>query len=101
MLKEYAQGVLDEFQPGPLAILNLVFVGTRKMRDIASTYKNERIALPVLSFSYLHERATTDNVIGEIFLCYPQIVLLAAERNKKVDEMCRQMIRHGMENIFS
>lgn len=80
--------------------INLVFVGKRKMRSISSVYKKEDIALPVLSFSYSQDKNTVPNLLGEIFLCYPQIVLLAAERNKRVNEMIIEMIKHGIENLL-
>lgn len=79
--------------------INLIFVGKRKMRQIALTYKKEDVALPVLSFDYSHEKNAVSNLLGEVFLCYPQIVLLAAERNKKVNEMIIEMIKHGVNNL--
>lgn len=76
--------------------LNLVFVGKRKMREIASQYKKEDVALPVLSFPYKDE----ETLLGEIFICYPQVILLAAEREKKVDDMILKMVEHGFENLL-
>lgn len=87
-------GVADDMH------LNCIFVGKTKMRSIASRYKKEKVALPVLSFSYKDEPVRGDRLLGEIFLCYPQVVLLAAERNKKVEDMIDAMIRHGVENLL-
>ena len=87
--------------------LNLIFVGKRKMQDIAFTYKSENVALPVLSFSYKtledsdHEKYHDSNLLGEVFLCYPQIVLLASERGRKIDDMIVAMIEHGIANIVN
>jgi len=80
--------------------INCVFVGKNKMKQIASKYKKEKVALPVLTFSYKNDIHTTDPLLGEIFLCYPQIVLLAAQRNKKVEDMIDAMIKHGVENLL-
>lgn len=80
--------------------INFIFVGSRKMKTIAQKYKKENIALPVLSFPYKHD-ASTLNLLGEVFLCYPQIVLLAAERNKRVYEMVMEMIKHGVQNLLA
>jgi rRNA maturation RNase YbeY len=80
--------------------VNCVFIGKNKMRDIAETYKKEDVALPVLSFSYRNNPAHSGNLLGEIFLCYPQIVLLAAERNKRVEDMIDAMITHGFDNLL-
>jgi len=80
--------------------INLVFVGKRKMRSISLMYKREDVALPVLSFNYSQDKNTIPNLLGEIFLCYPQIILLAAERNKRVNEMIIEMIKHGIDNLL-
>ncbi len=78
--------------------LNLIFIGRNKMKAIAAKYKNEDVALPVLSFAYSHEK---DNLLGEIFICYPQAVLLAAEREKKVNQTLDWLIEHGINNIIN
>lgn len=105
--------------------INIIFVGKRKMLYVATVYKREPEALPVLSFPYLTEKkmlkrtnensheseltqkdiaqqsSTTENqLLGEVFLCYPQVVLLAAERNKKVDETLQSLLEHGIHNLL-
>jgi rRNA maturation RNase YbeY len=82
------------------AVLNVVFVGKRKMREIAKTYKHEDIALPVLAFPYKGEDTGGERLFGEIVLCYPQVVLLAAERGKKLDDMVNQLVEHGLKNLL-
>ena len=89
--------------------INIVFVGTRKMRAVSHLYKQEDVALPVLSFSYLGESgnktfisppsANSPTLIGEVLICYPQAVLLAAQRNKSVDYIIAELVRHGVKNI--
>jgi len=89
--------------------LNVIFVGRRKMKEIAKKYKKEDLALPILSFSYLSNNAETyhdmslatdEKLIGEIFICYPQAVLLAAKREREVDTIIIELIKHGIENIL-
>lgn len=100
-LIKYAQGVLESYNVGSASVLNIAFVGKRKMKQVAQTYKNENVALPVLSFSYIKDPIVkTQHVIGEIVICYPQAVLLAAERQKNVDTMMETLIKHGVQNIF-
>ncbi|MFA9288515.1 MAG: rRNA maturation RNase YbeY [Weeksellaceae bacterium] len=100
-LKAFAEDVLRKYRVNPSTGVNLVFVGKRKMREIANTYKNEDVALPVLSFSYLSDKdREPDGVLGEVIICYPQAILLAAEREKKVEDTMKQLIEHGLQNIF-
>lgn len=79
--------------------LNLIFVGKNKMRQLSATYKKENEALPVLSFPY-NEKEEENILLGEIFICYPQAVLLAAERNRKVEETLINLIKHGVDNLL-
>ncbi len=78
--------------------LNIIFVGRNKMKDITNRYKHENQTLPVLSFKY-NELVENKTLLGEIFICYPQAVLLAAERSKKVNDMIIYLIGHGLDNI--
>ena len=84
----------------PTLSVNIVFVGKNKMRSIASTYKHEDIALPVLAFPYRNDADMGEPLLGEIFLCYPQVVLLAAERNKRLDPLIDELIIHGIKNLL-
>lgn len=80
--------------------LNLAFVGRNKMRALSETYKKEDVALPVLSFPYKGHVVDKAALLGEIVICYPQAVLLAAERNRKVEETILTLIKHGVENLL-
>jgi len=82
--------------------INIVMVGKNKMRAVSAKYKQEDVALPVLSFSYEDEKKsmTKDYPLGEVLICYPQAVLLAAQRFRKVEETLVKLIKHGVENII-
>lgn len=75
--------------------LNVIFVGKIKIKEISRKYLNDKIVHPVLSFFY-----PEDNLV-EIFICYPQAVLLAAEKNKRVDQLIIQLIHHGIKSSLS
>ena len=99
-LKDFTVSLLTKKHVNLRATVNLVFIGTRKMKDIARTYKNEDVALPVLAFPYKEIDLSGEQMLGEVMLCYPQIVLLAAERGKKVDDMIQRLVEHGINNII-
>ena len=84
----------------PDSTVNIVFVGKNKMKDVSKKYKQENVALPVLSFKYNNKNQPyNDNLAGEIIICYPQAVLMAAKREKKVEDILIYLIDHAMENI--
>jgi len=82
-------------------LLNIVFVGRNKMKSVSQKYKKEPVALPVLAFPYNEINNQDEKFLGEIILCYPQVILLAAERNKKVDDMILKLIQHGINNLLN
>lgn len=100
-IRKSVEAILRGSGVGEETNLNCIFVGKTKMKQIASTYKHENVALPVLSFPYLNDTNHDEKLLGEVFLCYPQIILLAAERNKKVEDMIDAMIKHGIENLLT
>lgn len=79
---------------------NVVFVGKNKMKVFTEKYKNEKETLPILSFKYNENVGEKEILLGEIVICYPLVILLAAERNKRVDEMINQLVKHGIENLL-
>lgn len=102
---DHTQAFLDKLGV-PDVLVNIIFVGKTKMKEIANTYKHEEVALPVLSFNYRAENRESridqedENLLGEVFICYPQAILLAAEREKGVEQTLFQLIEHGIENLL-
>jgi rRNA maturation RNase YbeY len=78
--------------------LSIAFVGKNKMRTISRTYKDEDVALPVLAFPF-HETRDDMMFLGEIIICYPQAVLLAAQQNKRVDDVINWLTEHAIDNL--
>lgn len=100
-LKENLNRFLDHYHFPPEKTINLVFVGKTKMRQLSKQYKDEDVALPVLAFSYGDTIIEDQNIIGEAVICYPQAVLLAAERGKQVDLTIQRLAEHGIKNILT
>jgi len=98
-LKSQLANYLEKRGFPPEKIINVVFVGKTKMRRLTERYKKEKVALPVLSFSYGDTIIENENVVGEVVICYPQAILLAAERGKKVDLTIQRLAEHGVKNI--
>jgi ssRNA-specific RNase YbeY (16S rRNA maturation enzyme) len=78
----------------------VAFVGKKKMRDVSLTYKHEDVALPVLAFPYMEKTESGRLFWGEVVMCYPQVILLAAERNRRVDTMIDQLLEHALNNLL-
>jgi len=99
-LKVLVSEIISKLDVSPDLTINVIFIGRNKMRELALSYKKEEVALPVLSFPYKEEILEGEPILGEIFICYPQAILLAAERNRKVEETILGLIKHGIENLI-
>lgn len=100
LIKKAVLDILSKYGFPTSALVNIIFVGKKKMKTISAKYKAEDVALPVLSFTYDDDEKKEDKPIGEIFICYPQAVLLAAEKQKKVDRIILDLVKHGIDNIL-
>jgi len=80
--------------------VNIAFIGRTKMRTISRDYKDEDVALPVLAFPFHEKNEEGRLFLGEVIMCYPQVILLAAERNKRVDVMIERLLLHGLTNLI-
>lgn len=92
--------LINDLGVSPDLTINIIFIGRNKMRELALSYKKEDVALPVLAFPYKGEVLEDEAILGEIFICYPQTILLAAERNRKVENTIIELIKHGIENLL-
>jgi len=97
-LKKSIEKLMLEKGIGENNNINIVFVGRIKMKDIVKKYKKENEPLPILTFKY-DEQQAEGKFLGEMIICYPQALLLAAERNKLVDEMILKLVDHGLKNL--
>lgn len=99
-IKLFVEEIFEKEQLSSRFSLNIVFVGKNKMKSFTEKYKGEKETLPILSFPYNEKLGEDQILLGEVILCYPLIILLAAERNKRVDEVINELIKHGVENLL-
>ncbi|MDO9028391.1 MAG: rRNA maturation RNase YbeY [Candidatus Roizmanbacteria bacterium] len=99
-IKLFVENIFEKEQLTSQYSLNIIFVGKNKMKSFTEKYKNEKETLPVLSFPYNEKMGKEEILLGEVILCYPLVILLAAERNKRVDEIINELIKHGVENLL-
>ena len=99
-IKIFVQNVFEKEQVNLEHSLNIVFVGKNKMKFFTEKYKNEKETLPILSFKYNEDVGEKEVLMGEVVICYPLVILLAAERNKRVDEIINELVKHGIENLL-
>jgi rRNA maturation RNase YbeY len=84
----------------PEGVLSIAFVGSRKARDLAKRYLKDDVEHPVLTFPYLsclrRFPQESENLLGEIIICYPQVSLYAAEKNQEINTVISHFIDHAL-----
>lgn len=99
-IKLFIENIFEKEQLFSQYSLNIIFVGKNKMKSLTEKYKGEKETLPVLSFPYNEKVGNEEILLGEVVICYPLVILLAAERNKRVDEIINELVKHGIENLL-
>lgn len=107
LVKEQVAGFLKKINAIPERYdLSIAIVGDRKMALINQKFRQKTGTTPVLSFppgdgpnrGYNHE----DGIfLGEIVIAYPQVILLAADENKKVDTKICELVEHGLTQLIT
>lgn len=89
-----------------------VFIcGFRKMKSMAKKHLRDDKLHEVLSFGLSEVKPLSkqrgfvnppDTImrLGDIIVCWPEVVGLAAQNNKMVDEQLAFLISHGMEHLL-
>lgn len=90
------------------AVLSVILVGERKMRDLAKQYLGEDERYPlheVLSFpaseskgEFIQPEDTLN--LGDIFVCYPEARTIAMKRNRMVDDVLGELVEHSTLHLL-
>jgi len=89
----------------PEGTLGISFVGARKGRALAREYLKDDTEHPVLTFPYVAKTRRfpqeTEDLVGEIVVCYPQVSLYAAEQDKEINLVISHFIDHALTIMSS
>ena len=85
----------------PSGVLSVAFVGSRKGRQLAKEYLKDDIEHPVITFPLVtreghFEVQNDETLLGEIVICYPQVALYAADKNREINKIIEQFLDHAI-----
>lgn len=112
--KVIKQTVVETFNKNKLGSLDsevsVAVVGSRKMRELADKYMPDGKVHEVLAFPFedVSSRAgsgfinPSDDILrlGEVVVCWPQLIECAREDDMMVDEELAMLISHGVEHLL-
>jgi probable rRNA maturation factor len=93
-------GVFEVLGEGSAAVVEVIFVGVRKMRQVNRKYREKDYATDVLSFRYPGERAEGCPFLGEIVIA-PQVAREQAARYRaSFESEIRRLVIHGLLHLL-
>ena len=94
-------GLISDFS------VNVSLVGEKTMKDISKKFLSENDSLhSVLSFPESEVRGDFEYPpdlpipLGEIIICYPEVVKEANQEGKLIDEKVIDLVKHGAEHLL-
>ncbi len=79
--------------------VEVTIVGEKKIKALNLKYRGKNLVTDVLSFSWLEGGEMPGDFLGQIFICYPQIVRQAKEYKVSVEEEFARMLVHGLLHL--
>ena len=79
--------------------VEVTIVGEKKIKALNLKYRGKDKVTDVLSFSWLEGGKMPGDFLGQIFICYPQIVRQAEEYKVSVEEEFARMLVHGLLHL--
>src|SRR3989344_2439350 len=80
--------------------LEVNIVGEKEMKDLNFRYRGKNKVTDVLSFAWQEDKLIKTKNLGQIYICYPQIVRQAKQYTVKVKEEFARMLTHGFLHIM-
>lgn len=86
---------------GPLAVVSILFVGKHRAKRFNQEYRKMDYVPQVLGFPMDGEINPDGYVhLGDILICDPLLKEEAILQNKKLTEIAKEWIRHGISNLL-
>lgn len=104
LTKKYIQSVgkaLEEVTKKPQKwIINIITVSPEEIAFLNKSYRGKEWSTDILTFSYMQDVQTEEDIAGEIYLCLEKIKLYAQERWNTYSEQLKYIIIHGLVHMI-
>ena len=79
--------------------VEVVVVGDSRIKALNRRYRKKNKVTDVLSFAWREDKKMPGKMLGQIYICYPQIVRQAKEFKIKIKEELARMLTHGLLHL--
>ncbi len=74
-------------------------IGDKEMTELNFQYRGKKYPTDVLSFAWTEDTKIKSNLLGQIYICYPQIKRQAKECKIEEHEELARMLIHGLLHL--
>lgn len=79
--------------------LEIIVVGNATIKKINYKYRKKNKITDVLSFAWQEDKIIKSDYLGELYICYPQIIKQAKEFKISAKEEFIRMLTHGILHL--
>jgi len=80
-------------------VVEIVVVPDKTMKELNKKYRKKNKTTDVLSFAWNEDKKVTSQVLGQIYISYPQIVKQAKQYQVSVRQEFARMLAHGILHL--
>lgn len=80
-------------------VVEINMIGDKEMTELNFQYRGKKYPTDVLSFAWTEDKKIKSNLLGQIYICYPQIKRQAKEYKIKEHEELARMLIHGLLHL--
>ena len=100
-IREIAKKILNDKDLPENIELSVSFVGKRKAKELNKDYREKSYIPKVLSFPMNEEGPDGVFRLGDVVICFPLARREARQRQRMVNEIIKELLEHGIDNIIS
>ena len=89
----------SRFEKKIRGVVEVTIVGAKKIKSLNAKFRGKNMVTDVLAFSWLEDGEGGERFLGQIYICYPQIVRQAREYKISVKEEFARMLAHGLLHL--
>ncbi len=79
--------------------VEIIIVGDKEIKQLNRTYRGKDKITDVLSFAWQEDGSVPTNILGQIYICYPQIKRQAKTWRVTAKEEFARMLVHGLLHL--
>ena len=101
LTENLAKKILIDFGFKSGVELSILFVGQKRAKKLNQDYRQKSYVPQVLGFP-MSKTADSDGIIrlGDVVICTKKLKYEAVFQKKTVEEVLREWLRHGIENLL-